>query len=301
NGGAAFDRAKVDHWMPVDQYIGGVEHAVLHLLYARFFTKVLYDLGLVGVEEPFSALFTQGMITRDGAKMSKSKGNVVPPDPYYDRYGADATRLYHLFMGPPTDDAVWIDDGVEGTYRFLSRFWRLATGTETVDRAETPADLEILKTAHRTVKKVTDDIDRFSFNTAVAALMEYANAMRAYASDGPRTETFDRTVEIMTLMLAPMAPHIAHELWERTGHESMLALEPWPVHDPELVVVERVTMVVQVDGKVRDRVEVDVDISDEEATALALASDRVAQYLGGSEPARVIVRAPKLVSVVTRG
>ncbi|MDX1689985.1 MAG: leucine--tRNA ligase [Acidimicrobiia bacterium] len=301
NADAAFDRDKVDHWMPVDQYIGGVEHAILHLLYARFFTKVLYDMDLVGVEEPFAALFTQGMITRDGAKMSKSKGNVVAPDPYYDRYGADATRLYHLFMGPPTDDAVWIDDGVEGTSRFINRFWRVALETETTDRDETDADVELLKTAHRTIRKVTEDIERFSFNTAVAALMEYGNELRAYASDEPRTATFDRAVEYMTLMLGPMAPHVAHELWERTGHDSMLAQEPWPEWDPEMTVRERVTMVIQVDGKVRDRVDVDADITDDDARATALASERVADYLDGGEPARVIVRAPKLVNVVTGG
>ena len=301
NTAMPFSREAVDYWLPVDQYIGGVEHAVLHLLYARFFTKVLYDLGFVGIEEPFARLFTQGMITRDGAKMSKSKGNVVAPDDYYDRYGADATRLYHLFMGPPTDDAIWIDDGIEGTSRFLNRFWRVATESDTVDRAEIEADVELLKVAHRTIKKVTEDIDRFSFNTAVAALMEYGNALRAYASDGARTETFSEAIGLMARMLAPMAPHVAHELWEAAGHDTMLALEPWPEFAPELVAVERVTMVIQVDGKVRDRVDVDVDITEDEARSLALASERVGEYLDGGEPARVIVRAPKLVNVVTGG
>jgi leucyl-tRNA synthetase len=302
NTAAPFDRANVDYWLPVDQYIGGIEHAVLHLLYSRFFTKVLCDLGLLGVREPFKRLFTQGMLTKDGAKMSKSKGNVVAPDEFYAAHGADATRLYHLFIGPPTDDAVWSDEGVEGTSRFLTRVWRIAAEERgrAVDREAGEADAEILKTAHRTLKKVTEDIDRFHFNTAVAALMEYGNALRAYvgSEEGARRGTLDEALDLMILMLAPMAPHLAHEMWEMTGHSGMLATEAWPTWDPDLVALEQVTMIIQVNGKVRDRVDVDVDISEEEATRLALASERVQAYTGGDEPARVIVRAPKLVNVV---
>jgi leucyl-tRNA synthetase len=304
NEAAAFDRAKAEYWLPVDQYIGGIEHAVLHLLYARFFTKVLYDLDLLGVQEPFQRLFTQGMLTKDGAKMSKSRGNVVAPDPYYEAYGADAIRLYHYFLGPPTDDAVWSDDGVEGTARFLNRVWRMAAGEAGAvsERDATPADEEMLRVAHRTVKRVTGDIDRFHFNTAVAALMEFGNALRAYiaSEEGARRETLDTCLEMMILMLAPMTPHIAHEMWEAAGHDSMLGKEHWPSWDESLAALETVTMVIQVNGKVRDRFDVPADISDEEAQAMALASERVQAYTGGNDPDRVIVRAPKLVNVVVR-
>ncbi len=303
NDEAPFARDKADYWMSVDQYVGGVEHAVLHLLYSRFITKVLYDLGYVGVEEPFRALFTQGMIVKDGAKMSKSKGNVVSPDGYYEQYGADAMRLYELFIGPPTDDAVWNDRGVEGTSRFLDRVWRLGDGeVGTVsDRDETPADVEMLRLAHRTVEKVTGDIERFAFNTAVAALMEFSNGLGAYlrSEAGGRRATFDTVYDMLLRMLAPLAPHLAHELWERIGNDSMLATEPWPEWDPELTKLERVTMVVQVDGKVRDRIDVDASITEADAVALALTSARVQEYTKGNEPAKVVARPPKIVNVVT--
>ncbi len=304
NDEAPFDEGPARYWLPIDQYIGGIEHAVLHLMYARFFTKVLHDLGMLDIVEPFSRLFTQGMLTKDGAKMSKSKGNVVAPDDFYARYGADASRLYHLFIGPPTDDAVWTDEGVEGTSRFLNRVWRLATGdhAQPVDREPGDDDTEVLRVAHRTLKKVTDDIERFHFNTAVAALMEFGNTLRTYArsEEGPEPRTLARALELMILMLGPMAPHVAHELWERTGHDTMLATEAWPEWDPDLVTVETVTMIVQVNGKVRDRIEVDADIGDDEAESLALASERVREYTGGDGPERVVVRAPKLVNVVVR-
>ncbi len=294
-----FARDKVDYWMPIDQYIGGVEHAVLHLLYARFFTKVLHDLDMLGFQEPFTALFTQGMLTKDGAKMSKSKGNVVAPDPYYERYGADAIRLYELFIGPPTDDAVWSDRGVEGTARFLDRVWRLGTETtDPVDRDEEPRDVEIRKAAHRTLAKVTGDIDRFAFNTAVAALMEFNNALMTYVREGARKETFTDVYDLLLLMLAPMAPHVAHELWERTGHETMLATESWPSFDPALVVEDVVTMVIQVNGKVRDRVEVPADIGEDEAVEMAIGRDKIRSWTEGKQIRKVIARPPKLINIV---
>jgi leucyl-tRNA synthetase len=300
NTEAIFDPDKVEYWMAVDQYVGGVEHAVLHLLYARFITKFLHDLGLVSVEEPFSRLFTQGMLVKDGAKMSKSKGNVVAPDSYYQRYGADAIRLFELFVGPPTDDAIWNDNGLEGTSRFLDRVWRMGTGEtgETVERAEGPADREVLAAAHRTVKKVTEDIDRFRFNTAVAALMSLGNVLTDYLRSGARQETFEEAFRLLLLMLGPMAPHMSHELWERSGRGDMLAVEAWPSWDPELVAEEMVTMVVQVNGKVRDRIEVPAQIDAAEAERLALASPKVRAYLDGGEVSKVIVRPPRLVNVV---
>jgi leucyl-tRNA synthetase len=300
NEDAIFDRAKVDYWMPVDQYVGGVEHAVLHLLYARFIVKVLADMGLVSFTEPFVRMFTQGMIVKDGAKMSKSKGNVVSPDRYYDRYGADAIRLYELFIGPATDDAVWTDQGIEGTARFLRKVWRLGTETETVERDAVAADRELLATAHRTLRKVEDDIERFHFNTAVAALMELSNALTDYTrlDVGAERQAFDTAYRLMLLMLSPMAPHLAHELWELRGAGTMLADEPWPSWDPALVVEESVTMVVQINGKVRARLEVDAGIGQDDAIALALADERVAAHLDGAEPQRIISRPPKLVNIV---
>jgi leucyl-tRNA synthetase len=300
NDSEIFDPDKVKYWMPVDQYVGGVEHAVLHLLYARFITKVLHDMGMVEVEEPFHRLFTQGMLVKDGAKMSKSKGNVVAPDPYYERYGADAIRLFELFIGPPTDDATWNDNGVEGTFRFLDRVWRMGTGQigSIEEREAGEADREILGVAHRTLRKVTDDIERFHFNTAVAALMSFGNELQDYLRNGAERETFTEAYRLMLLMLAPMAPHISHELWESTGRGSMLAEEAWPDWDPELVAQQTVTLVVQVNGKVRDRLEVSPDIGQEEAEKLALASPKVASWVSRGIK-RVISRPPSLVNIVS--
>ena len=294
-----FEPASAAYWMPVDQYIGGVEHAVLHLLYARFITKVLFDMGQAPVEEPFARLFTQGMITLGGAKMSKSKGNVVDPLDLLASHGADALRLYHLFIGPPTDDAAWDQNGVDGTARFLDRVWRLALEQgEMEDRPETPADREVLAEAHRALKKVTEDIERFSFNTAVPALMTLGNRLSDYRRAGARAETYAEVIDLLLLMLSPMTPHIAHELWEATGHTSMLATEPWPEWDPELVRREVVTLVIQVNGKVRDRTEVDAGISAGEAEELALSSERVREWIGDGTVHKVISRPPRLVNIV---
>ncbi len=299
NSEEIFDRDKAAYWMPIDQYIGGVEHAILHLLYARFITKFFADIGLSDVQEPFTRLFTQGMIVKDGAKMSKSKGNVVPPDEYYENFGADAMRLFELFVGPPTDDAVWNDNGVAGTKRFLDRVWRmLDDGQSFVARPTDERDSELLAETHRAIKKVTDDIERFHFNTTVPALMELANTFGTYLADSPHEATFRQAFEYLILMLSPMAPHIAHELWEMTGHESMLAREPWPEFDPDLVKQSSVTMVVQVNGKLRARIEVDADISADDAEKAALDSERVQEWLDGKEIRKIVVREPNLVNVV---
>jgi leucyl-tRNA synthetase len=294
-----FDKEKAAHWFPVDQYIGGVEHAILHLLYARFITKFLYDMGLSPVEEPFARLFTQGMITLNGAKMSKSKGNVIPPDDYYRDFGADSVRMFELFVGPPTDDAVWNDNGVAGTSRFLERIWRMGTeGADWADREPDERDAELTAETHRAIKKVTEDIDRFHFNTAVPALMTLANAFTDYLADEPRQETFEKAYEQTLLMLSPMAPHIAHELWELTGHDTMLAFEEWPEWSADLVEHDRVTMVIQVNGKLRDKIEVEADISAADAEKKALGSEKVAQWIDGNEIRKVVVREPNLVSIV---
>jgi leucyl-tRNA synthetase len=290
-----FEPQKAAYWMPLDRYIGGVEHAILHLLYARFITRFLHDLGLSPVQEPFQGMFTQGMLVRDGHKMSKSKGNVVAPDVYYGDYGADALRLFELFVGPPTDDAVWNDSGVPGTKRFLDRLWRVITETEPEGTEPHP---DLIADMHRTIEKVTSDIENLSFNTSVPALMTLTNHLIEAVRGGIDRITFDQVTEALIKLLSPMAPHIAHELWERTGHDTMLAVESWPEWDPDLAAYERVTMVVQVNGKVRDRIEVASDISPEEAEALALGLDRIREWLDGSEVRRVITRPPNLVNVV---
>ena len=299
NDDAMFDPSQPGYWMPLDQYIGGVEHAILHLLYARFITKFLYDMGMSTVEEPFSRLFTQGMITLDGAKMSKSKGNVVDPVDLFESHGADALRLYHLFMGPPTDDAAWNENGIDGTRRFLERVWKIANvEREFSARPETDSDRELLGLAHRTVRKVTEDIDRFHFNTAVPALMVLSNELGEYLSGEPREQTYDEAMRLLLLLLSPMTPHLAHEMWELRGFGEMLATEPWPDWEEDLAREETVTLVVQVNGKVRDRFDVSADITSEQAEQRALASERIQEWIDGQEVKRVISRPPHLVNLV---
>jgi leucyl-tRNA synthetase len=301
---APFGADAAASWMPVDQYIGGVEHAILHLMYARFITKALADEQVAprDMREPFAKLFTQGMIRLDGEKMSKSKGNLVTPEEILDVDGADALRLAHLFVGPPQDDIDWESVGLEGCSRFLQRFWRLAEGgfgSEPSGRDATPADTEIERMVHRLVARVSEDFERWSYNTAVAACMEATNDLYRYVQtpEGPRQQTLDFAIDSLLLLLAPMTPHIAAELWERR-HGGHIHSEPWPKADPAMLAVETVTMVVQVNGKVRDRIEVDASIGDVEAQDLALSSPRVVEALGGSQPRKVIVRVPRLVNVV---
>jgi len=327
-----FDPAVAARWMPVDQYIGGIEHAILHLLYARFFTKALIDVGLAdGVaREPFERLFTQGMIRMDGTKMSKSKGNLVAPQQYFDGVGADALRLFHLFVGPPTDDVDWTaqtDEVIEkGCGGFLDRVWRLAVdltgaagagdvavGVDAARRRDAviwrtgdrqPADTDLLRQAHRLVAKVTDDLERWSFNTAVAACMGFVNDVYRYLRDAPggaHRPTVDAAVDLLLLVMAPMTPHLTAEAWERRyGPGPGVHTQPWPKADPALVRQEQATLVVQVDGKMRDRILVDPGIDEAEAVRLALASAKVIAALEGAEPARIVTRPPRLVNVVRR-
>jgi leucyl-tRNA synthetase len=305
-----FDPSAAAHFMPVDQYIGGIEHAILHLLYARFYTKALVDVGLApGVpREPFARLFTQGMIRMDNKKMSKSKGNLITPARYFDTVGADGLRLFHLFVGPPADDMDWTsqtDEVIDGCGRFLERVWRLAVETGDVtwrDGDARAVDVEIRRATHRLVAKVGDDIERWSFNTAVAACMEFANTLQRYrreAEGGPHRDTFDEAADALLLVLAPMVPHVTAEAWERRhGEGARIHARTWPTFDPALAKADTVTMVVQVNGKVRDRIDVDPDISEDDARSLAMASSKVADALDGAPPARVIVRPPRLVNIV---
>jgi leucyl-tRNA synthetase len=326
NGHAPFDREVVDRWMPVDQYIGGVEHAVLHLLYARFFTKVLHDLGMVGFREPFANLFTQGMIYKDGAKMSKSKGNVVPPLPTIEQWGADALRLYVLFLGPPDQDAEWQDTGIGGTRRFLDRLWRLAhlvardAGTDggtidwpsAADCAEDDVARELAAASHAAIRKVGDDIDpRFHFNTAIAALMELVNVgTRLLVGDGrsdvlgpDAPEVRRRAARCMAQaavsLAQPFAPHVASELWDVLGGSAVWS-EPWPTHDDAYLVQDTVTIAVQVNGKLRGNVEVPADAPDDAIVAAARADAKVAAQLEGTTPVKEIVVPGRLVNLVVR-
>ena len=305
--GVAFDPAQVARWMPVDQYIGGIEHAILHLLYARFYVKALVDIGLArGVaREPFQRLFTQGMVRINGVKMSKSKGNAVTPEQYYPTVGADGQRLFHLFVAAPTDDWDWndqTDDLIEGCARFIDRFYRLWHYEDvTVRDSLTDDDLALRRVVHRTIERVTRDFDRWSFNTAVAAVMELLNATSklARSAGGVERTTLDEALRTLALLMAPMAPHITAELWQsRYPNEVGVHQSSWPVADGELVAESDVTMVVQVNGKVRERCRVPVTISESEAVALALGLDAVVAALGGATPSRVVARPPRLVNVV---
>ena len=306
NEDAPFSPDAAARWLPVDQYIGGVEHAILHLMYARFFTKALADLGVApaGLREPFQRLFTQGMIRLGGTKMSKSKGNLVAPEPILDRQGADALRLAHLQVKPPQEDVDWEDFGIDGCAKFLARVWRLAapdsdltTDARTGDTTGTDADID--RATHRLVARITDEYDRWSYNTAIAGFMEFTNTLYRYvqADDGPHAETLEAALDALLQVMAPSAPHLCAELWEmrRGGH---VHLEAWPEFDPAKLVDDTVTMVIQVNGKVRDRVEVPADLDEAAAEAFALASDKVLAALAGGEPRKVIVRVPKLVNVV---
>ena len=312
---APLDKARVAYWMPVDQYIGGIEHAVLHLLYARFFTKVLRDLGWIALGEPFTNLLTQGMVIKDGAKMSKSKGNVVDPDFLIERYGADTARLFALFAAPPEKDLDWSDQGVEGAYRFLTRLWRfvsqyrdaLASAALDLDQKElSPTLRELRRQIHRTIKKVTDDIEgRFHFNTAIASVMELFNALSLAGKDESLWKDgaplIKGGVEALVVLLYPFVPHMASELWESLGHRNSLEEIRWPGYSEEALEEVRWLIVVQVDGRVRGRITVPADASNELIEAEALADPKVKGFLHGKEIQRVIQVPRRLVNIVLEG
>jgi leucyl-tRNA synthetase len=294
NEDAPFSVGSVERWLPVDQYIGGIEHAILHLLYARFFTKALADLGVAPKElrEPFGRLFTQGMVRLGGTRMSKSKGNLVSPEEIIAKMGADALRLAHLFSGPPADDVDWEAVGIDGCDRFLHRVWRLAEpSSDAVPVASGDAAEEVDRAAHRLIVRVTDEFERWSYNTAVASFMEFTNLLY-------KQGTTPFAVDTLLLLLCPMAPHITAELWERRHPGEHVHEKAWPEADPAMAAVTTETMVVQVNGKLRDRLEVPAGIDDAEAERLALASAKVQEHLSGAEPRKVIARPPKLVNIV---
>ena len=291
------DQEKLKHWLPVDLYIGGVEHAVLHLLYARFWHKVLYDLGVVPTKEPFQRLYNQGMILGEGnEKMSKSKGNVINPDDIVQSHGADTLRLYEMFMGPLDAAIAWSEKGLDGSRRFLDRVWRLLInedGTLT-DKVVDDNDESLDKSYHQTVKKVTEDFDTLSFNTAISQLMVFIND--CYKAD----QLYRPYMEGFVKMLAPIAPHIGEELWSRLGHTETITYEPWPSYDESLLVDDEIEIVVQVNGKVRAKAKVPKDISKEDMQEIALANEHVKASLEGKDVKKVIAVPQKLVNIVAK-
>ncbi len=298
------NQAAARKYMPVDRYIGGITHAILHLLYARFYTRALGDVGLSPEEirEPFQQLFSQGMIRLGGRAMSKSRGNVVSPDQYFEVVGADALRLFHLFAGPAADDIEWsdqTDEIIEGCARYLARVWRLAIGEVGLEPG-TPdaggADA-LRREVHRTIARVSADIERYGFNTAVAAAMELTNTIYRHAHAGTDADAIEEATRTLLELLAPMAPHLAAEAYERR-FGAHVHTRAWPVADPRYLTVDSVTMVVQVNGKLRDRMEVDAGVSESDAIAIAVSSEKVQAALAGKEPKRVIARPPKLVNIV---
>jgi leucyl-tRNA synthetase len=312
NDQAPWDRETVDYWMPVDQYIGGVEHAILHLMYARFFTKALHNMDLLEVEEPFANLFTQGMVTRDGAKMSKSRGNTVSPAEYVERFGADALRAYICFMGPPIKGGDWSDEGVEGVFRFLARLWRL--GHEVSEKTEpaaspgsAPSDgpaRELLAKAHWAIDKATRDIEpRFQFNTAIAAVMELVNKIYELKDGLYQDPTGSAAVRFSTMTAAslifPFAPHLGSEIYEWLTGERVWE-QPWPEADEKLLERETFMLVVQVNGKLRDRIEADTGAPEEELLRLARESENVQRHLDGKQLVKEVVVPGKLVNLVVR-
>lgn len=309
---APFNRTETNSWLPVDQYIGGVEHAVLHLLYSRFFTKVLHDQGLLNFKEPFANLLTQGMVTKDGSAMSKSKGNIVSPEAIIQKYGADTARVFILFAAPPERDLDWSDRGVEGAYRFLNRIWRLVRFEDdrgVPQRTGEPQEPEhdLRRAVHTAIRKVTVDIgERFQFNTAISAIMELANAVSSYRDQFPAEEQHRPTLEeanrTLVLLLAPFAPHICEELWQHVGHDERSVHEqPWPVVDEAALQANTVEIVVQVNGKVRERLQVAQGLDRDELSRLALENERIAKdWVGDAEVVKVVVVPDKLVNIVTK-
>jgi leucyl-tRNA synthetase len=325
--------------MPVDQYIGGIEHAILHLLYSRFFTKVLRDEGIIGVDEPFTRLLTQGMVCKevlrcpthglvypheveDGRcvhcnrpvevgskeKMSKSKRNVVDPEYLIARYGADTTRLFCLFASPPEKDLDWSDQGVEGSSRFLHRVWRMVfESLDTIQRAELPGSGDVFegedqvlhRKTHKTIKKVTEDIERFHFNTAISAIMELVNAIYQFESKSETASPVLReAIEVTVLLLSPFVPHITEELWHTLGKRESVIQTAWPEHDPRATAEQEILVVIQINGKLRDRMRVSASFGDVDVKKAALKRERVRSLIAGKPIKKVIVVPKKLVNVV---
>ena len=313
---APFDAGAIKHWLPVDQYIGGIEHAILHLLYARFFVKALRDLGYWDLKEPFANLLTQGMVLKDGAKMSKSKGNVVDPDEMISRFGADTVRLYCLFASPPEKDLEWSDQAIEGSYRFLNRLWRLTHDLFPVISPVGPClkmnsdelsfeEKELRAVEHDVMRRATRDmLERFQFNTAIAAAMELLNAVNqhkdALKSNKSGQQILSSALSTVLTVLAPIVPHICEELWSFMGYNTPLSAARWPAYDSQAIEKEKITVVIQVNGKLRSSLNVPADIDEEELKRLALADSRIQKHIQGKTMVKLIVIPKKLVNIVVR-
>jgi leucyl-tRNA synthetase len=309
NADAAFSKAKADYWMAVDQYIGGVEHAILHLLYARFFTKFLFDIGMSPVDEPFTNLLTQGMVLKDGKKMSKSLGNVVSPGDIIKRYGADTARLFILFASPPEKELEWSDAGVEGSYRFLNRVYRLVCGlAEKIKtapesyKAVSAADRELDFAMNRAIKKVSDDIGgRFGFNTAISSIMEFVNALYRYKEDSAADEGLLRAaVTNLILILSPFTPHICEEMWRITGRDTSLYGAKWPDYSEDALARDRAVIVIQINGKIKEKIETESGLGRDELIAAARADERVIRLTEGRDVLKFIAVPDRLLNIVIK-
>jgi leucyl-tRNA synthetase len=297
--GASFNATKVKYWLPVDLYTGGAEHAVMHLFYARFFIKALKDMGLVDFDEPFTRLFNQGTIIYRGDKMSKSRGNVIAPDEYVAKLGADAVRGYLMFIGPWELGGEWNDRGIVGISRWLNRVWSLITTDYTSSVVDPEAEKEFLHLTHKTIKEVTADLEKFRFNTMLSSLMEFSNYLSKVKESGVVSGSlWGEAIGYFLLLLAPTAPHLAEELWNRTGHPYSIHNQPWPEYDEELAKEEEIILVIQVNGKLRDKVLVPASISEVEAKELALGRERVKAYIDGKKLTRVIYIPKRVVNIV---
>jgi leucyl-tRNA synthetase len=302
NSQAPFDPAKIAYWFEIDQYIGGVEHAILHLIYSRFFTKVMRDIGVISNSEPARRLFTQGMVIADGAKMSKNKGNVVGADALADQFGADTARMFVLFAAPPEKEVDWRKEGAEGIYRFLGRVYRFVT--RSVDRLggteAGPSDRKVLRKLHQMLRKITEDFEtRWHFNTCIASVMELVNLLYA-EEENLSGAALAEVVEKLALVLAPFAPYLSQEIWEELGREGPVFRQPWPAFDPELAKDDEAEIVVQVNGKLRSRFSAPFGSSASELEARARADEKVQPFLAGKQVVKVVAVPDKLVNIVVR-
>ncbi|MBS1112162.1 MAG: leuS, partial [Nitrospirae bacterium] len=306
-GDKPVDSKAVNYWMSVDQYIGGIEHAVLHLLYSRFFTKVIRDLGLIKVNEPFERLLTQGMVIKDGAKMSKSKGNVVDPDSMLDKYGADTLRLFCLFAAPPEKDLEWSDKGVEGAYRFLNRAWGLVYKNRDMLQAPNNGNMlnsadasSLLRKTHQTIKKVTKSIESdYHFNTAIAALMELVNETMIFDLSTPEhIEALRFSIKNMILLIAPFAPHISEEMWREIGEKGSIFNEKWPVWNEEAAKEEEIELVIQINGKMKGKAMIPFGFDDEAIKERAFSDPKIREYIGDKALKKVVIVKGRLVNIV---
>jgi len=300
NDKEVFDKKEVDYWMPVDQYIGGIEHAILHLLYSRFFTKFFRDIGLVKFDEPFKSLLTQGMVLKDGKVMSKSRGNIVDPDGIIKKYGADTLRLGILFSAPPEAEIDWKDECLEGAWRFLNRVWRLVENFSSLNFAEEGKDESLIKKTHQTIKIVTEDIEKFRFNTAISGIMELVNELYRVMSEKRLVSRREikNAIEKVLLLLSPFVPHICEELWEKLGYRESIIKNPWPKYDPELVREEFITLVVQVNGKVRSKIDIPSHLKEEEVKEIVLKDEKIRKWIEGKEIKKFIFVPGRLVNLV---